>query len=165
MKMVELKNVSIARISVAQVRGLALNCGETVKVTPATLMHPAVDKYVKSGAFKVMGNIDKDVTKEEPKAPAPPKPVAPTPAPTVSEPEATAEEAPQADEVTDEATGMNLRETYVSAPGITDSNVDAVLEAFPTQKELATASTDALVEAGVSKSYTKKLRKWASSAE
>ena len=63
---------------------------------------------------------------------------------------------------TDEAPG-NLRDTYLDAPGITEANVDAVLKAYTTVAELATATKNELIAIGVSKNSAKRVISWASS--
>lgn len=55
----------------------------------------------------------------------------------------------------------NLRELYLSAPGITDNNVDAVLQAFESVELLAAASKSDLLDVGVSKNSAKKVLGWA----
>ena len=163
MKLVPLTNVSGKRINITQVRNMNFAPGECKKVSPETAKHPAVKRYIGAGLHE--GSMEgKDAKVEEPKAPAPapekppvepPPPVEPiADEPVVEEP--TVEE-PQASD------GTDLRELYLSAPGITDDNVDLVLEKFPTCEELAEASKTQLTKQGVSKSYTSRLKEWASS--
>jgi len=158
MKLVLVKNVSKERINIPQVRGFALSPGETTKVHPATVKHPAVARYIGRG-LELVEQID-STTKEEPKAPAvprviPPKVISKPPEPIAGDVEKTEEK-----EVEVSATG-SLRETLVSAPGITESNIDKVLEKFPTADLIAGANRDELAEAGVSFSMTRKLSAWA----
>lgn len=160
MRLVEIKNVSGEHINIAQVRGLSLGPGETTKVHPATVKHPAVARYIGRGLELVEPKTG-DVAKEEPKAPEPPAPEppkAPSPPP---EPIATEEE--KVEEVKEDTASGSLRETFVStAPGITESNVDAVMEAFPSIEALAAADKSALIDAGVSSAFAKRLIAWAS---
>jgi len=58
-----------------------------------------------------------------------------------------------------ETTG--LRDEFLAGPGITESNVDAIMEAYPKFSDLAEASKSSLQKLGVAKSYTKKLLSWA----
>ncbi len=157
MKLVPVKNVSGNRLAITQVRGLVFSPGEVKMVHPATVSHPAVSRYIGRGLELVEAE-----STEEPKAPKPSKVVKKEtpPAPVVAEP--TPEPVADAPEDPPEESGVDLRELYVSAPGITDRNVDDILELFPTLEELKDASKYDLTAAGVSKSYAKKLREWAS---
>jgi len=161
MKMVELKNVGNSRISIRQVRGLALDPGESKKVPPATAAHPAVKRYIGRG-LELVG-----APKAEPKAPAPPaskpspvppKVTEPKPEPKV-EPETGESEAP--DDEGENATVGDLRESFLSAPGITEANVDEILDIYPSMEALADASKEDLCDLGVSKSYANRLISWA----
>jgi len=161
MKMVELKNVGNVRISIRQVRGFALDPGESKKVPPATAAHPAVKRFVGRGLELV------EASKEEPKAPAPPSSVKksePKPEPQKApEPKTESEKDAGKDEDndTEKTSGNDLREDYLSAPGVTEENVDGLLEAFPTKEALSKATKDAVGDLGVSKSYAKRLISWA----
>ena len=173
MKFTELQNYTDGRIAITQVRGLVFSPGEIKKVHPNTVKHPAVRVYIDNGLRVVTEGA---APTQEPKAPVQttPAPVDP-PAPEVSDPSEDA--APAAPEDTapdaapeagdDSATQSNdassgdLRDLYVSAPGITESNVDAVLEAFPTVETLKEASKNALVDCGVSKNQAKRVLSWA----
>jgi hypothetical protein len=159
MKLLELINYSDKRISITQV-GLRLNPGQTTRVHPATVSHPAVSPYMGNGLKEVREEIAE--TKVEPIAPA--APAKPQKKKAVAPP---VEEIPEevdapSEEVVDETVGTTLRDAYVEAPGITDANVDAIMGAYPTFEELADASKEDLVDLGVAKSYTKKLLGWAS---
>ena len=164
MKLVKVTNVSDRRINVSQVRGLALDPGESTKVRPETVKHPAVARYIGRG-LELDEQTD-DVTKAEPTAPAAPVRRRPKPpaAPPV-EPKAKEEEETEEEDDEDEEASGDLRETFVSAPGITESNVDDVMAAFPTIEALADADKDALAEAGISSAYTGRLLKWAAEAK
>jgi hypothetical protein len=174
MKMVELKNVGDSRISVRQVRGFALDPGDSKKVPPATAAHPAVKRYIGRG-LELVG-----ASKEEPKAPAPPVTEPPQTPDSDTEPTPDSDEETGADEETeddsneeteedstdeepvDETAGIDLREDYLSAPGVTEANVDGLLERYPTLETLAVATKETLCDLGVAKSYTNRLVSWAS---
>jgi hypothetical protein len=157
MKLVPVKNVSGKRLAITAVRGLVFSPGEVKKVNPATVSHPAVSRYIGRGLELVEAE-----STEEPKAPKPSKVVEPetTTAPEVTEP--TTEPDADASDDEPEETGVDLRELYVSAPGITEKNVEDILALFPTLEELRDADKDDLIAAGVSKAYVKKLSAWAS---
>lgn len=165
MKLVELKNCTDKRISIMQV-GLRLNPGQTVRVPPSTVSHPAVSPYVGKGLNLVTSEIEK--AKVEPIAPAvtAKSPVAPS--------FLVAKEVPVAPEasmdpvapikkevVKAETDGTSLRDAFVEAPGITEENVDKIMGVYPTLKALANASKTELADLGFSKSSAKKLREWA----
>ena len=161
MKLVELKNVGTARISVRQVRGLVFNPGESKKVPPATAAHPAVKRFIGRGLALV------EASKEEPKAPAQTAPEkTPEKKPeTKSDADETTEPKTESDEKKDDdgekTSGNSLREEYLSAPGVTEDNVDGLLEKYPTKKKLSKAIKGDLGDLGVSKSYAKRLIGWA----
>ena len=160
MKLVRLKNVSGERINIAHVHGLALGPGETTKVHPATVKHPAVARYIGRG-LELVEQTD-SVTKEEPKAPVTPKIEPPKVISKPVEPIADKEEKTEGSSEPETkilVTG-SLRETLVSAPGITESNIDSVLEKFPTQEALANASRTDLADAGVNPAAARKLIAW-----
>ena len=136
--------------------------GESKKVPPATAKHPAVVRYIGRGLELV------NTSKEEPKAPAPPAP-APQSPPPAAEPTPAPVEEPASEEVTeseteteDETAGKDLREDYLSAPGITEANLDVILDEYPTYEALANAEKEDLCDLGVTKSYVKRLKVWAS---
>ncbi len=62
---------------------------------------------------------------------------------------------------TDTVEPGDLRELYLSAPGITYENVEAILEAFGTIPALIDADKAVLNTLGVSKTQAKKLLAWA----
>lgn len=156
MKLVPVKNVSGARLAITAVRGLVFAPGEVKKVNPATVSHPAVSRYIGRGLELVEAE-----STEEPKAPKPSKVVEPEtpPAPVVTEPTTEPDADASADDEPEE-TGVDLKELYVSAPGITEKNVEDILALFPSLEELKDADKDDLIAAGVSKSYAKKLCEW-----
>lgn len=156
MKFVEVRNDSGKQLSIPTIRGLSFAPGEVKKLSPVTVTHPAVSSYIGRGLTLVASKG------EEPKAPIPtvktesPKPVAPKPA------EPKPAEEPPVMEPPKETAG-DLREAYLTAPGVTEDNVQAVLDAFPTLAELSDASISALQDAiGLSKTASRKLKDWAS---
>ena len=154
MKLVELKNCTEKRINIVQV-GLRLNPGQTKRVHPSLVTHPAVSPYVGKGLNLVPDNTDE--TKVEPIAPvASPEP--PPAAPVVEEVPETPEAPKEEEKKTD---GTTLRDAFVEAPGVTDDNVDAIMGVFSSFEELAAASKGDLLELGVAKSYAKKLLDYA----
>lgn len=173
MKMIEIKNVSGTKISIRQVRNLAFEPGETKKVHPATVTHPAVSRYIGKGLELV------EPTKEEPTAPAPSIPVVkkakatvkksvkkvslpePKPEPLAPVAEPTPEPETKTSAADEETAGTNLREKYLLAPGVTNANVDALLEACPTLEQIVEMSRDELSDLGVSITYIKRLKSWA----
>jgi len=168
--MKKLRNTSGKRLNFP-IRGsdgkrLRFEVGEEKFVTAATVKHPAVSTYIGKGLQLVEDDSSTAPKTKELEVEAPPAP------PKTPEPEPTSENEPSTDEEpgdTEEpadaknAVTDDLRELYLSAPGITDENVDAILEAFPTVAAIADASRDILVEAGVTLSYAKRLRNWARS--
>lgn len=153
MKLIEIQNSSDRRINITQV-GLRLNPGQTTRVHPSLVQHPAVSPYMGNGLNEVPEEIAK--TKEEPIAPVKETPVIPTNVlDSSSEDKESSEENNK--EETDEKT---LRDAFIEAPGITDANVDGILSVYPTLEDLATATKEDLIELGVAKSYAKKLLDW-----
>lgn len=166
MKFVELINDSGNQLNVTQVRNMNFALGESKKVSPETARHPAVKRYIGRGLSVVTSEGEEAKVVEEPKAPAPAPEKPKVEPPPVVEPiadetvvEEPTEEEPQ------ESDGTDLRDVYLTAPGITDENVDAVLDKFPTYDELAQASKTALTKLGVSKSYASRLKGWATDQE
>jgi hypothetical protein len=174
MKLIPLTNVSGAKLRIAAAR-LVFEPGQTKKVHPATVQHPAVQKYI--GGYLKQGTQE-TVAKAEPKAPVAQPAAKPTVALPVSEPNASKEETPvpvneptvsdpettqvdNSDSAQDES--GNLREVFLSAPGITDKNIDAVLAAFDSLELLAAADEDDLIDCGISRSYAKRVVDWAES--
>lgn len=169
MKMSDLRNDTGARLSIPQIRGLVFEPGETKKVHPATVLHPAVSRRIGKGLtlveptqMKVEPSISAPVLSvpiipEVPKLVAEPEPVIQAPLPAEPEPEPKVEPP----KVVEETVGKSLRETYLLAPGVTEVNVDALLEACPTLEKLANANREKLCDLGVSVSYTKRLKTWA----
>ena len=173
MKLIPLTNVSGAKLRIAAAR-LVFEPGQTKKVHPATVQHPAVQKYI--GGYLKQGTQE-TVAKAEPKAPVAQPAAPPAPAPqTTTEPNAGNEEpeapvdenvdnAPETTQAADDNSAQdesgNLREVFLSAPGITDKNIDAVLESFNSVELLAAAEEDDLIDCGISKSYAKRVIEWA----
>jgi hypothetical protein len=170
MKFVELTNTSGKRLTFP-VRGadgkkLVFEPGDKKNVSPATVQHPAVSRYIGQG-LEVDGDSAAMPKQKEPEtAPAPPPapPAEPTSEtePSEDEPEGDPEEP--ADEPAGETEGVDTKALYVSdGPGVTEDNIDAVFEKFPTVEALAEASKTALTKVGVSKSFTSRLIDWAKS--
>lgn len=194
MKLVPLTNISGAKLRIVEAR-LVFEPGQTKKVHPATVQHPAVQKYI--GGLLKQGTQE-TIAKAEPKAPVAP-PAAPLVVnPQVSQPNAgNEEETPLVDETTVDDTEVikvpvenevpvedevpvdedenvndndsaveesgNLREVFLSAPGITDKNIETVLETFDSIELLAAAEEDDLTSCGISKGYVKRVIDWAES--
>ncbi len=165
MKFIPLINSSDSRISVSQVRGadgrpLSFGVGEVKSVHPNNLNHPALKSYLGAGLDRVVDTDD-----PEPVIPAP----APAPKPTPKAVPAPAPAPPQEDVSEDEDEGEDeeedededLTNLYLSAPGITARNVEDILAEFPSVESLVDAEADALVDCGVSKSFTSRLLEWA----
>ena len=174
MKLVKLRNKTSETITITQVRGLSIAPGEVKPVHPATVTHPAVSPYI-PGSLEIVGDgavVPKpkvgDVKKAEPKAPEAPPSNDTDNAPANEETETSDDEPNAVDETqsgdSDETIG-DLRDVFVSAPGITEGNVDSLLEFYKSIDELASASEADLIELGVSKSYAKKVLQWAASQE
>jgi hypothetical protein len=79
----------------------------------------------------------------------------------IDEAPAVAEPTEEAQEPAPEMAGKSLREILIEGPGVTESNVDAILEAFASTEALASASKDQLTDLGLSSSSAKKLISWA----
>jgi hypothetical protein len=187
MKFVEIKNVSKDCITVSQIRGFRLAPGESMKVHPATAAHPAVRRYLPpQGSSLELVTPGVSTAEVEPIAPAIPQesaqeaPVAvveeavvetvtvepaTVAAEVIEDAAAPAEEMPAAEEAQEEPApemaGKTLRETFIEGPGVTESNVDALCEAFASVEALSEASKDALLDLGLSSSASKKLISWA----
>jgi len=177
MRLVELRNTTGKQLVISQLPGMVFAPKETKKVSPATLKHPAMSQYIGRGLELVTSP-----EKVEPIAPVPPIPVAPvyvapakeispapipTPEPVkVLEPEPVPTFVSIAAAVSscepDETVGTSLREIYLSAPGVTEENVDALLARFPEIKDVPTAKKFELSDCGIRKADTAALKDWAS---
>lgn len=155
MKLVSLRNTSSLKLSIMEIPGLVFLPGETKRVTPVTVKHPTVSKYLGRGLLTLAAS-------ELPVEPL-------TPAPLMSEPKASkAESATEPKpapvtmpaETTDTA-GNTFRETLLSAPGVTERNVDDILRVTPSLEHLKTVAKDDLADAGLTASTAKKLLFWA----
>lgn len=173
MKYAKLTNVSSARRAYSGLRDgsgrpLALDPKETKGVHPAVVSNPYVKADIEAGVLVVAmpGEEAAPVVKKA-VAPAPePKKVEAPPViipPVITPPVPPAEEevSESEEEVTEEVDNSALRELFLEAPGITEKNVDAVLDAFTSVQELADAEESDLVAAGVSKSFTGRVLEWA----
>jgi len=81
--------------------------------------------------------------------------------PAIDETPAVAETVEEAQEPAPEMAGNSLRDVLIEGPGVTENNVDAILEAFASTEALAAASKDQLTDLGLSSSSAKKLISWA----
>lgn len=158
MKLVELTNVSQQRISIAQVRGLNLDPGASTKVSPETVKHPAVKRYLDAG---LLVSTEGTHTKVEPTAPAPSLPVV-SPAPVIpAEPSAEEKQVEPVETKDKVMDGKDLRKLYMTAPGMSEAVVDAMVDQFPTPSLLAQASKTVLTDLGIPKNLQAKLKFWA----
>ena len=162
MKRVPLKNITSERLLFPDIRNFDFDIEEVKRVLPAMLEHPSVKRRMGT-ALKV---VSEQAEEEAPKVVKPTAPESPPSKPAVAPPPAdeptAAVEEPAGSEPEDETAGESLREAFLAGPGITDSNVDAIMDKYPTLEELSGASKSDLVELGVAKSFAKKLRYWAS---
>ena len=164
MKYAKLTNLSSARRAYSGLRdgsgrGLVLDAGETKPVHPSVVNDPRIKAAEEADVLKV--ELPGDAPAPVKRPAAPPKeetPEEPKTEPEETEPEETEPEETEPDEAA--PADPALRELYVEAPGITEKNVDAVLEAFPSIQDLADAEEDALVAAGVSKSFAGRVLEW-----
>jgi hypothetical protein len=159
MKLVYLKNVTNCRKIYPQVRNargriLSFEPGETVPVTPAAVKHPTVSLAIGKGLELVGDEKSKQPAIE---TPASPKAVVAVPTLPI--------EVNKEETITDSSEPTmpaGSRELYLTAPGVTEYNVDNILTSFPTLVDLSEASKDILIdECGVSKAYAKRLLTWA----
>lgn len=153
MKNIRVKNTHGVRIIVRTLKGddgLPLSFGpeEEKDVSEALMAHPVLKRYFGEG--RPLQVVQVGAAKKTP-APALAAPVEKTPPPEPEKPEEPEEEE------------EDLRAVYLRAPGITENNVDEVLEAFPTLEELADADEDDLIDCGVSKSFVTRVLEWAAS--
>ena len=184
MKRVRLRNDSGTIMVFPDMRDLTFAVGEVKAVLPAVAKHPSVARKIGPGGLTDLGQAAPVTTapKKAPESPSSLPPVlTPTPSePIAREPEETAVEPEDAivesaeepaeevveepsEEVVEEpaAETTGLRDEFLAGPGITESNVDAIMEAYPKFSDLAEASKSSLQKLGVAKSYTKKLLSWA----
>lgn len=158
MRRTPLTNVTRGQLVFPALRDFDFAVGETKRASPAQLSHPTVAPYVGHGL--TLGKMSVAAPKVEPKAPVSPPPEPPAPEEPETEPTASTPDE-GVDEEPNEGAGETLRDKFVAAPGITDSNVDSIMEAYPTLDALANASKSDFIALGVSKSYAKKLVTWA----
>jgi len=165
MKFPVLRNTTSNRIVIRQVRNFVVDAGGTIKVHPTTVSHPAVVPYLKQRQLVVVTDVvASEPTVVAPSAPPEPKPVVVEKVvepPPVVEPKVQEESPTEATAQDEEPVVVDLRALYLSAPGIGEENIDAVIEKCPTMKQLAEASKSALVGCGVSKSDISSLHRWA----
>ena len=160
MKLVELRNVTASRIVIKPVRGFVVDAGKSIKVHPATVKHPTVASYIRQKSLVVVETVA-TVAAPPPPPPAPPKPAEPKP-PVVEEKEVPKIPEPVVEEKkAEEPAEKDLKDLYLAAPGITEENLEVILEKFPTIEKLAEASKSDLVDCGISRTYVARLRQWA----
>jgi len=161
MKYAKLTNTTQARRAYSGLRDgtgrpLVLDAGQTKPVHPSLARHPRIMEGVQNGELE----MTTPTVKEKAPVPAPaPAPPAEPPKEPIAPPVEPPPEEPPADDSQD--SDSELRELFLDAPGITEKNVDSVLDSFTTIQELADADEDALVEAGVSKSFAGRVLEWA----
>lgn len=159
MKRTPVKNVTPKQLVFPAVRDFNFDVGETKRATPAQLSHPTVKPYIGHG-LTTLGEADVAAPKVEPIAPVSPPPEPPVVDESTSEPIAS-ESNDTLDEEPIVGAGEPLRDKFLAAPGITESNVEDILAMYPTEDELASATKDDFLTLGVAKSYAKKLVEWA----
>ncbi len=168
MKLVKLTNTSGKRLAFP-VRGpdgtkLVIEPKETKNVSPATIKHPTVSRYIGQG-LEVEGDSATTPKQKEPEktpAPSPAPPAAPISDAEPSEDEPSGELEKPAEEPAGGNEETDIRVQLLSdAPGVTEDNVDAVLGKYPTVEALSTATKGPLTRAGVSKSFVNRLVDWA----
>lgn len=158
------KNVSKARLPMpkrgSDGRRLVLEPGEEARFTRRELKNPLIARF--------LGQELKEIAEEKPvppkvekkTEPAPVPKAAPKPAP-APEPEHVEEEPVVEVPVEDPEEEVDKRGLYLDAPGITEDNVDDILTLFPAVSDIAVATKEDLVSAGVTRTYAKRLRDWA----
>jgi hypothetical protein len=168
MKFIPIENITKARVVIRTILGedglpLTFAPGEVKDVLESVARHPALQRYI-GRALKAPPMTPK-VVAPSPKAVIPPPVVAPPPKVVVPPPvvEPIVEE-PVVEEETSKEDDSNEdnRDLYLEAPGITEKNVDAILEVYPSLADLAVAEDDALLDCGVSKSFITRVLEWAS---
>jgi hypothetical protein len=158
MMLCKVKNVTTSRLVILAVRDrdgqpFSFEPGECKQMMPTTVNHPAVSVHIGRGLQLVEEHeMPKTKVLEPAVSPAPP------PAPKVEAPVVEpVVEAP----VIQEAPATPVGNPFAQAPGITEENAPAIVEAYPTLADLANANKDALAKCGLSKSNAKKLIAWA----
>lgn len=146
MKLIGLINTSSMKISISQVRDASgrpfmVPPGKIGYVTPTVAEHPAVLRFIGAGL------------EEGDKIPEPKLAVV------ASKPEEVPEEQPT--EVEEEETKPDIRDLFLSAPGITESNIELILDSYSSVEDLCDADKDALLDCGISKSFVSRLQDWA----
>ncbi len=172
MKLSALRNASNKRINVLQIRGLKFEPGEVRRVPSALVSHPAIAKLVKSNILTVVERSPKGEPKGAPVVAPIVPPVAesettdiqPSAEEVEEEPVSTVEETEEVTEDPEviEDDSNTLRTLYIAAPGITEGNVDGILEAYPNVEKLKEATKSDLLRLKVSKNQCKRLLSWIS---
>lgn len=161
MKLCQVKNVTESRLVILAVRDrdgqpISFEPGECKQMLSTTVNHPAVSVHIGRGLQLVEGQVSvEEVPKQKvlevaisPAPPPAPKVEAPVVAPVVETP--VIQEAP--------ATPVGA---YANAPGVTEEDISAITEMYPTIADLAKADKDALVKFGFTKYGAKRLIAWA----
>jgi hypothetical protein len=161
MKLCRVKNVTESRLIILAVRDrdgqpISFDPGECKQMLSTTVNHPAVSVHIGRGLQLVEGQVSvEEVPKQKvlevaisPAPPPAPKVEAPVVEPVVETP--VIQEAP--------ATPV---EAFVDAPGVTEKNLSAVMEMYPTIADLAGADKDSLAKLGFTKYGAKRLIAWA----
>lgn len=164
MKLVPLKNMTQGRLVFPDLRDMNFEVGETKRVPPAMLSHPSIARRLGKGKeLSTPENTDKHIPKvTEPKAPDSTPAMPPEKKAKPVEPIADLKKAPVLEEEPKgEPAGDPLREAFLAGPGITESNVSAIMDEFPSIKDLSGTSREKLLNLGVSKFFVKKLLEWA----
>lgn len=162
MKYVKLVNLTANRLSFS---GLRDGNGRPLRIEPQgfALVHPQVPKHSKvKGLVGTMLKVvepGKKVEVSAQKAPVKEKPKVKAPVDKKSEEKS--EKKPEKSEDDNEDKVQDTSEWYLEAPGITEKNVDAVREKFPTSDDLAAAKERELVDCGVQKSFAGRVIEWA----
>jgi len=166
MKLVNLKNQTSKRINIVAIRNLTFSPGEAKKVHPSVASHPAVRRYLNAGilvTFKEKAVIEPIaetvVSVPEPKI-IKVISVVETPEPIeepVIEPIAEIEESNDPEVLTTE---LNMRSIYLAAPGITEANVDAIVNEYATMDDLKKTDSSTLKKLGVKNNQVKKVLNW-----
>ena len=167
MRFVELRNTTSSRIIISQVRGFVVDAGQTITVHPATVSHPAVARYMKQ---RTLVEVSADAADVAPPPKAPSKPVEPKPKVVEKKEELEAPEPPavveepgvEKEQKADEpAVAPSMKDLYLAAPGVTEENLESVMEKFPTPNHITMASKSELVDCGISRTFVSRLRSWA----
>jgi hypothetical protein len=161
MKYVQLENYTEMRIVITALRDLIFEPKTVKYVLPNTATHPAVVPYLGNG-LRVIKREGQVITKLDLIEPTMEQTTVSVETTTI-EPNAevvSPVETETSVSVTDEDSLGDLRRLFLSAPGITDKNVDDILTMYSSIDTLKSATAYELKELGVSKTMTTKLIAW-----